>query len=330
MVPRAFVTRPIPKQALGLLEGSLDVEVWTQQTGPPIRDRIADLDGLLTYGHEPVTAAMMDGAPRLKVIANMGVGYDHIDVAAASERGISVGYTPGVLDETTADMAFALLLAAARNVVRGDRFIRDGNWTKYDPDLLWGAQVHGATLGIIGLGRIGTAVARRALGFGMSVLYHNRHRALQLEEQLGVEYASLAGLLAQSDFVSIHTPLTPQTHHLIGTEELALMKSTAILVNTARGPVVDGRALFEALRDGTIAGAGLDVFEIEPIPAGDPLLALENVVVCPHLGSATEQTRTQMGLMAAQCLLAGVRGQPLPYPANPEVNARQALRGGRA
>jgi len=330
MAPRVFVTRPIPQQAQSLLDGSLDVEVWTQQTAPPIRDRIADLDGILTYGHEPVTAAMMDAAPRLKVIANMGVGYDHIDVAAATARGISVGYTPGVLDETTADMAFALLLAAARNVVRGDRFIRDGKWIKYDPDLLWGAQVHGATLGIVGLGRIGSAVARRALGFGMRVLYHNRHRAPQLEEQLGVEYASLADLLAQSDFVSIHTPLTPETHHLIGREELSRMKRTAILVNTARGPVVDGSALYEALRDGVIVGAGLDVFEMEPIPAGDPLLALENVVLCPHLGSATEQTRTRMGLMAAECVLAGVRGLPLPYPANPEVSAWQAPRGGRS
>ena len=326
---RVFVTRPIPRQALHMLENSLDVEVWTHQTVPPIGDRITDLDGLLTYGHEPVTGAMMDTAPRLKVIANMGVGYDHIDVAAATERGISVGYTPGVLDETTADMAFALLLAAARNVVRGDRFIREVNWTKYDPNLLWGAEVHGATLGIIGLGRIGTAVARRALGFGMRLLYHNRHRALQLEEQLGVEYASLAELLAQSDFVSIHTPLTPQTHHLIGKEELALMKSTAILVNTARGSVVDGSALHDALRDGLIAGAGLDVFEIEPIPVVDPLLALENVVLCPHLGSATEQTRTKMGLMAAECILAGIRGQPLPYPANPEVSGQQAPTGGR-
>jgi len=323
MKPRVFITRPISEKPLAMIDAECEMEVWTGKTPPPIREKIAELDGLLTYGHEPVTAEIMDSAPKLKVIANVGVGYDHIDVTAATERGISVGHTPGVLSETTADLAFALLLAAARNVVRGDRFIRGGQWKGYNPNLLWGAEVNGSTLGIIGLGRIGRAVARRARGFDMTVLYHDCDRLPEWEERLAVQYVSLEDLLSQSDFVTIHTPLTRQTRHLIGRKELARMRNTAVLINTARGPVVDSKALYEALRDGVIAGAGLDVFEHEPLSTDDPLLTLDNVAVCPHLGSATVKTRTKMGVMAAENLLAGLKGRPLPYPVNPEACERK-------
>lgn len=320
--PRVFVSRPIPEQALTMIREKSEVEVWTEGGTSPIPDKIADLDGLFTYGHEPVTAEMMDKAPRLKVISNMGVGYDHIDVAAATERGIAVGNTPGVLDETTADQAFALLMATARNTVRGDKFIRAGKWQVFDPNILWGQEVHGATLGIIGMGRIGRAMARRARGFNMQILYHNRNRTPQWEEELDAQYVSLEELLKRSDFVSLHTPLTEETHHLIGAKELDHMKETSILVNTARGPVVDSQALYEALRDGKIAGAGLDVFDPEPPPPDDPLLSLDNVVLAPHLGSATVQTRTRMAVMAAENLLAGLEQKPLPHAVNPEVEEK--------
>ena len=313
MKPRVFIARAIPAEALTMIQEGCEVEVWTKDVAPPLREKIVDIDGLLTYGHEPVTAAMLAAAPNLKVISNMGVGYDHIDVATAAARGIPVGHTPGAVTEATADLTFALLLATARNIVSGDQFVRAGQWTQFNPDIFWGAEVHGATLGIIGLGRIGRAVARRARGFDMRVLYHKRTRTPEWEEKLAVEYVSLGQLLHQSDFVSLLTPLTEQTYHLIGQPELDQMKTSAILINTARGPIVDAQALYHALRDGVIAGAGLDVFDPEPPAVDDPLLRLSNVVLCPHLGSASRQTRTRMGIMAAENLLAGLRGEPLPY-----------------
>jgi glyoxylate reductase len=319
MKPRVFISRPIPHQALAMIQNECQVDMWSEtEAPPPLREKIIGLDGLLTYGHELVTAEMMDTAPNLKVISVMGVGYDHVDVAAATERGIRVGHTPGVLDETVADMTFALLLAAARNVLQGDQFVRSGDWRVYDPNILWGAEVHGSTLGLIGLGRIGRAVARRAKGFGMKILYHNRNRLPEWEATLGVEYATKETLLAEADFVVILTPLTEQTHYLIGEPELSQMKSTAILINTARGPIVNSQALYQALRDGVIAGAGLDVFDPEPPPTHTPLLSLANVVLTPHLSSATVRTRTQMSLMSAENLLAGLRGEALPYWVNPE------------
>lgn len=317
MRPRVFIARPLPEQPLTIIQNECEVEIWYEESSPPFAEKIANIDGLVTYGHEPITADLLDNAHRLKVIANMGVGYDHIDVAAATKRGIAVGNTPGVLNEATADLTFALLLSAARNVVTGDRFIRAGHWRKYDPHILWGVEVHGATLGIIGLGRIGRAVARRARGFEMRILYYQRNRTTEWEEELDVAYTSLEGLLAQSDFVVIMTPLTPQTHHLIGYKELARMKRSAILINTARGSIVDSAALYKALRDGIIAGAGLDVFDPEPVPLDDPLLTLDNVVLCPHLGSASVQARVKMGMMVVENLLAGLKDQPLPYPVNP-------------
>jgi glyoxylate reductase len=297
-----------------MIQAEADAEIWTDvETPPPLVEKIVGRDGLLTYGHELVTGEMMDTAPNLKVISVMGVGYDHIDVKAAFERGITVGHTPGTLDETTADLTFALLLAAARNVVSGDKFVRSGAWKVYNPNILWGAEVHGATLGIIGMGRIGRAIARRAKGFDMRILYYNRNRAPEWEQELGVEYAPFEELLAQADFVVVMTPYSQATYHLIDRKVLSLMKKTAILINSARGPIVDPKALYEALRDGVIGGAGLDVFDPEPIPADDPLLTLDNVVMTPHLGSASVKTRTRMGTMAAENLLAGLKGEPLPY-----------------
>jgi len=323
MKPRVFISRPIPEKALSIIKNECQVDWWTEtEMLPPLREKIVGLDGLLTYGHELVTAEMMDTAPNLKVISVMGVGYDHVDVAAATERGIAVGHTPGVLDETVADMTFALLMAVARNILKGGRFVRGGDWRVYNPNILWGAEIHGSTLGIIGMGRIGRAVARRARGFNMKILYHNRHRLPEWEEKLGVQYTSKETLLAEADFIVVLSSLTKQTHRLIGESELAQMKPTAILINAARGPIVDFQALCQALRDGVIAGAGLDVFDPEPPLANDPLLALDNVVLTPHLGSATVRTRTQMAMMSAENLLAGLRGESLLYWVNSQVRGQ--------
>ena len=312
--PKIFISRPIPDNVVARLSQVCQVDMWhTSETLPPIAEKISDLDGLMTYGHEPVTAEMMDTAPNLKVITTVGVGYDHVDAVAAKRRNISVGNTPDVLSATTADMTFALLLSVARNVVPGNTFVQNKQWSYYDPNILWGQEVHDATIGIVGMGRIGYAVAKRALGFDMRVLYNKRQRRLDWEEELGIEYAELNDLLQSSDFVTLHPPMSDETYHLIGQRELALMKPNAILVNIARGPVVDGRALYQALKDREIAGAALDVTEPEPINPDHPLLTLDNVVICPHLGSATNQTRMKMANMATDNILAGLKGQPLPY-----------------
>jgi lactate dehydrogenase-like 2-hydroxyacid dehydrogenase len=257
------------------------------------------------------------------VVSNFGVGYDNIDVPACTRRGIPVGNTPGVLTETTADLAWALILAAARRVVEGDRAVRAGEWRTWGPVLLLGRDVNGATLGIVGFGRIGQAVARRAAGFGMRVLYHARNRVAEdVEREMGATWLPLADLLAQSDFVSLNVSLTAETRHLIDAAALRSMKPSAILVNTARGPVVDTDALVDALRTGVIRAAALDVTDPEPLPADHPLVALDNCIVVPHIASATEATRGRMAAMAAANLLAGVRGERLPTPVNPEVYDR--------
>jgi len=280
---------------------------------------------LLTLLTDRIDAALMDGAPGLKVVSNLAVGYDNIDVPAATARGIVVGNTPGVLTETTADMAFALLMAAARRVVEGQAYTLQGRWKTWGPMVLLGQDIHGATLGIIGLGRIGAEMARRARGFGMRVLYHGpRRKSEALEKELGAAYVpELKDLLAASDFVSVHVPLTPATERLMGRAEFACMKKTAVFVNTARGGIVDQQALYEALRSGQIFAAGLDVTVIEPIPADDPLLTLDNAIVTPHIGSASFKTREKMALMAADNLLAGLRGDPPPHCVNPEALTRR-------
>jgi glyoxylate reductase len=317
--PRVFVTRRIPDEGLDPIGRTCEVDLWEDELPPP-RDellrRVAGCVGILTLLTDRVDDALLDAAgPSLTVVSNYAVGYDNIDVGACARRGIAVGNTPGVLTETTADLAFALMLAATRRVAEGDRYVRAGKWRTWGPLLLLGSDVHGATLGIVGFGRIGQAVARRAAGFGMTVLYSSRSRVPEATETaLGATYVGLYELLERSDIVSLHVALATDTHGLIDAAALARMKRTAVLVNTARGPVVDGAALAAALRDGVIAAAALDVTDPEPIPVDDPLLGLENCLVVPHIASASRATRGRMAAMAAANLLAGVRGEPLPTP----------------
>ncbi len=325
--PRVYVTRQIAEEALDAIARDAELEVWPEPLPPPyavVVERARDADGLLTLLTDRVDAALMDAAPGLKVVSNLAVGYDNIDVAEASRRAIAVGNTPGVLTATTADLAFALLMAAARRVVEADRYTRAKRWQTWGPQTLLGQDIHGATLGIVGLGRIGVEMARRARGFGMQILYCDSIRHSEEEERaLGVEYVpELEALLSRADFVSLHVPLLPATRHLISTAELAAMKPSAVLVNTSRGPIVDQRALHEALASRQIFAAGIDVTEVEPIPADDPLLTLDNLVITPHIASASFDTRRKMALMAAENLLAGLRGEVPPNCVNPEVLGR--------
>lgn len=274
---------------------------------------------LITYGHPQVDGPILDRAPNCIVVSNHGVGVDHIDVAAAFSRGIPVGNTPGCLDASTADMTFSLILATARNVVIGDQYARSPEFTTYDPAILIGKEVTGATLGIVGLGRIGKQVAKRARAFDMPILYHNRHRDLVAEAEFGAGYRSLDDLLAESDFVTLNCPLTAETTNLISTAEFAMMKPSAVLINMARGAVVDTDALYEALSTGRIAGAGIDVTQPEPLPRNHPLLRLRNLVLTPHLGSASDRTRRRMIEMTIENLQAGLQRRPLPYAVVPRV-----------
>ena len=275
------------------------------------------IHGIYTYGHPHLDGAILDGLPSVQVISNYGVGVDHINLADAAERGIPVGNTPNILDGATADLGFALLLAAARRVREGDRYARSPEFLRYDPGFMLGREVHGSTLGIVGLGNIGRQVARRARGFDMRVLYRNRRRNMLSESELGVEYASMDALLANSDYVMLTCPLTAETLHLIDAAALSKMKRTATLINVARGPVVDTRALYEALRDGVIGSAALDVTDPEPLRRDHPLLALENVTILPHLGSATVETRREMARISIENLLLGLRGLPLLHTVAP-------------
>ncbi len=312
---KVFITRTIPKQIIEAMATECEIEMWhTSAILPPIAEKISRLDGLMTYGHEPVSAEMIATAPNLKVISVVGVGYEHVDMAACRERGIALGHTPGVLSDTTADMTMALLLAASRNIVPAYKHVQaKKRWTYYDANILWGYDVHHATIGIVGMGRIGYAVAKRALAFDMHVLYYKRNRRYDWEEELGIEYVELEPLLQAADFVTLHVPLSDDTYHLIGDAEFKLMKPTAFLVNIARGAVVEHDALYNALTTGEIAGAALDVTEPEPINTEHPLLDLDNLIITPHLGSATTQTRTKMATMAMENLLAGLKGEQLPY-----------------
>jgi glyoxylate reductase len=318
-LPRVFVSRRIPDEGLDPIIESCDADVWDGEMPPP-RDellrRVAGCDGVLALLTDRVDDAFLDAAgPQLRVVANYAVGYDNIDVPACRARGVAVGNTPGVLTETTADLAFALLRAAARRLPEGSRYVRDGNWKTWGPLLLLGPDVHGATIGIVGFGRIGQAVAQRAQGFGMRILYHDiQPLPDDVTSAFGASYRPLEALLAESDFVSLHVNLSDVTRHLINAETLAWMKPTAVLVNTSRGPVVDQAALAEALRDGTIWAAALDVTDPEPIPMDDPLVGLDNCLIVPHIASASRATRGKMAAMAAANLLAGVRGEPLPTP----------------
>jgi lactate dehydrogenase-like 2-hydroxyacid dehydrogenase len=317
--PRVFVTRRIPQAGLNALAAVADVDLWEDELPPPremLLEHVRGVDGLLSLLTDRVDAELLDAAgPSLRVVSNYAVGYDNIDVAACRERGVAVGNTPGVLTETTADLAFALLMAVARRLPEGYDFVREDRWQTWGPLLLLGKDIHGATLGIVGFGRIGRELARRAQGFGMRTLYYSRTQAPpEVEAQLGATFTPFETLLAESDFVSLHTALTEQTRHLIDAPALARMKPGAILINTSRGGVVDQAALAEALRSGRLFGAGLDVTDPEPMRAQDPLLALPNCLVVPHVASASERTRERMAHKAAANLVAGLGGTPLPDP----------------
>ena len=323
--PRVFVTRQLPGSALDELRERADVSVWEDEQ-PPTREElieaVAEVEGLLCLLTDNIDAGLLEAAPRLRVISTMAVGYDHIDVDAATRQGILVCHTPGVLTETTADFAFALLLAAARRLPEGERAAREGRWTTWHPSFLLGQDVYAATLGIVGLGQIGQAVARRARGFQMRVLYHSRTRKPELEQELQCAYASFDNLLAESDFVSVHVPLTPETRHIFNQDAFARMKPTAVFVNTSRGAVVDEAALLRALESHHIAGAAIDVTETEPLPKHDPLLRLPNLLVTPHIGSASAATRARMAEMAVENLLAGLAGKTPKHCVNPQVLAQ--------
>lgn len=303
---RCFITRELPGPALDRLRARHQVDVWPERLPPPyeeLRRRTAEAEGLLSLLTDRIDAPLIQASPRLRAIANYAVGYDNIDLAAAAARGIPVGNTPDVLTDATADLTFALLLAAARKLPEATASVHGGDWLTWEPARHLGYDVHGTTLGIIGRGRIGQAVGRRAGGFDMTVLYTGRDGGTPLEQ-----------LLERSNFVSIHCPLTPATHHLIDAAALRRMRPSAILINTARGPIVDQAALLQALREGRIAGAALDVTDPEPPPPGDPLLSAPNLIVAPHIGSATHTARERMATLAVENLLAALDGEPMPYP----------------
>jgi glyoxylate reductase len=307
-----------------MLRRAEDVELrlWEEELPPDeaaLRDLLHGCAGALTLLTDQITPELLDREPQLKVVSNFAVGYDNVDVPAATERGVLVCNTPDVLTETTADFAFALLMAAARRVVEGVDYVRAGKWKTWGPTLFMGQDIYGSTLGIVGFGRIGREVAKRGRGFDMRVLAYDAYEDEEAAKQVGAEYVPLDDLLRQSDFVSLHVALTPETEHLIGARELSLMKPHAILINAARGPVIDTDALVMALRDGEIGGTALDVTDPEPLPADHPLVHMPNAIVVPHIASASVATRAKMATMAATNLLAGLRGQRPPNVVNPEA-----------
>jgi glyoxylate reductase len=317
--PRVFVTRIIPRLGLDLVRAAADAEVWEGDLPPPrdvLLEKVRGIDGLLSLLTDRVDAELLDAAgPQLRVVSNFAVGYDNIDVPECTRRGVAVGNTPGVLTETTADLAFALLMAVARRLPEARDHVREDRWQTWGPMLLLGKDIHGATLGLVGFGRIGREMARRAAGFGMRTLYHDVQRAdPEVERELAATQVPFDALLAESDFVSLHTVLSAETRHLIDGAALARMKPGAILINTSLGPVVDQAALAEALRSGHLCGAGLDVTDPEPMRADDPLLELPSCLIVPHIASASERTRDRMAEKAARNLIAGLRGEPLPDP----------------
>ncbi len=321
--PRVYVTRQIFPDALDLIEKTAELELWPDDEPPSpeqLKEALANVDGAIINVMDRIDAPLLDAAPKLRVLSQVAVGLDNIDIPEATKREILVGYTPGVLAKSTADLAFGLLLAVARRVVESDKWVREGNWKISHHPMFWlGAEVNGSTLGILGLGGIGLETAKRALGFDMKIIYHSRTRKRELEKEYGFKYASFKRVLTDSDFISIHVPLTPETNKFIGENQLKTMKKSAILVNLSRGAVLDTDALYKALKNGWIAGAGLDVFDPEPVPADHPVLGLDNVVVLPHIGSASNRSRREMHLLAARNLVAGLNGERLEECANPEL-----------
>lgn len=321
--PKVYVTRELPERGLRIIKERFDAEVWPEYAPPPkkvILEKVRNVDAIASLLSDKIDAEVFDAAPNLKIVAQIAVGFDNVDVQEATKRGIYVTNTPEVLTETTADFAWALLMAVARRVVEADKYVRAGKWkVSWHPSMMLGRDVYGATIGIVGAGRIGYAVARRAKGFDMKILFYDVVPRPEMEKELGAKHVDLDTLLRESDFVSIHVPLMKETFHMINAEKLRLMKKTAYLINNARGPVVDERALYEALKEGGIAGAGLDVFEQEPTPVDNPLLKLDNVVVAPHISSASYETRSKMAEMVAENLVAFFDGKKPPNLVNPEV-----------
>lgn len=325
--PKVFVTRILPDAGLNLIKQACDAEVWTDPLPPPyalIRQRIAQCDGLVSLLTDKIDAALLDTAPRLRVVSNFAVGFNNIDVAAATQRGIAVGNTPGVLTDATADMAFCLLIAAARRVVDGHQYTQSGKWKTWEPLGHLGQDLVGRTIGIVGMGRIGYAMAKRCHGgWDMKVLYYDVYKSEKAEQDLGARQVDFATLLRESDFISIHTDLNEKTRGMFSTAQFKQMKRTAVLINSARGPLVDQKALVEALKSGTIFAAGLDVTDPEPPLADDPLLKLPNVVVAPHIASATFGTRNAMAEICARNLITGLQGEKLPAWVNPDVESKR-------
>jgi glyoxylate reductase len=319
--PRVYVTRRLPRPAIELLGQHVQTVIWPGDLPPPravLLKEVAQIDGLLALLTDRVDATLLDAAPQLRVISNYAVACDNIDLKAATKRRIMVANTPDVLTETTADFTMALMLAAARRVIESEQFVKAGRWRTWGPETLLGRDIYGATLGLIGLGRVGQAVARRAAGFGMRVHYYSPRRKLDIERAYGVTYASLEELLSHSDVISLHCPLNDETYHLIDRDALELLRPSAILVNTASGQLVDTRALLDTLQAKPIIAA-LDVTDPEPLPSDHPLLGLANAVVTPHVASASLHTRTRMALMAVENLLAGLRGERPQFLVNSEV-----------
>ena len=325
-IPAVLISRLLPEPAVALARTRATVDAYDQDAPMPraeLLKRLADRQGLICVISEVIDQALLDACPKLRVVSNVAVGYNNVDVAACTKRGVVVTNTPDVLTDTTADFAWTLLMATARRLVEADRYVREGRFKQWEYMLQLGGDVHGKTLGVVGFGRIGRAMARRALGFGMRVLYQDAVAAdPATERELNATRVDLSTLLRESDFVTLHTPLIPETRHLINRETLRAMQKTAYLVNAARGPVVDEAALVEALREGWIAGAGLDVFEEEP-KVHPGLIGLANVVLAPHIASASLETRLKMATLAVENCLAVLEGRTPPTPVNPEVLSRR-------
>ncbi len=326
MTQTVFVTRRIPDVGIDAITAEFQTIIWEQETPPSKSDIIQNAhgcNGIVTLLSDTIDADVIKSLPLLRVISQYAVGFDNIDISAATNRGIVVTNTPGVLTETTADLTWALIMSACRRIVEADRYVREGDWkVAWGPKMLLGRDIHKATLGIIGLGRIGRAVARRAAGFSMRILYYSRTRnngTKATERETGAQRTDLKTLLKESDIVTIHVPLNEDTHDMITSDELAMMKPGAVLVNTSRGPVVDEKALYHSLKSGHLGGAGLDVFRREPVSLKNPLLQLSNVVVTPHIGSATIAARDRMAQICAENLIAALKGTTPQYVVNPEV-----------
>lgn len=329
--PKVYVTRQLFDEAMDVLRRYAEVEVFDGIDNPAPRDtilsKVRNVKGLLCLLTDWIDEEVIEAGRKLEVISNYAVGFNNIDVEEATRRGVYVTNTPGILTDTTADCAWALLMSIARRIAEADRHVRAGRWIHaWGPRMFIGSDVHGKCLGIIGLGRIGSTVAKRARGFDMNIIYHDVVRRKDLEEELGITFKGFEEVLSEADFVTIHVPLMKETHHMIGQRELAMMKETSYLVNTSRGPIIDEGALYTALKDGVIAGAAMDVFEQEPIGPDSPLLGLDNVVLTPHIASASVETRTKMAVVAARNLVSVLNGEDPPNLVNPEVKEIRPLR----